>query len=46
MGWLVFMYWVISQASEWEDYCKYFEEGTKTSRNWTIVNLLGFDGPA
>ena len=33
MGWLVFMYWVISQANEWEDYSKYFEEGTEISKN-------------
>ena len=40
------MYWIVSQANEWEDYSKYFEEGTEISRNWTIVNLLVFDSPA
>ena len=33
MRWLIFMGWVISQASEWEDYPKYFGEGAVISRN-------------
>ena len=38
---LVFIGWVISYASEWEDYSNYSWEGVEISRIWAAAPLLG-----
>ena len=40
MVWLVFVGWVISEASEWEDYSNYLGEGVEISRNWATAHIL------
>ena len=42
MEWLVFMGWVISQATEWEGYSNYFGEGVEISRNWATALFWPF----
>ena len=45
MAWLVFMGWVISQPSEWEDYFNYFgEEGGAFQElgHCPLFNLYGW----
>ena len=38
------MGWVISEASEWEDYSNYLGEGVAISRDWVATHFLAFYG--
>ena len=40
VAWLVFIGWVISYASEWEDYSNYSWEGVEISRIWAAAHSL------
>ena len=37
------MGWVISEASEWQNYSSHFGEVVKIPRNWTTTHFLAFD---
>ena len=39
---LVFMFLVVSEANEWEDYSNSFGERAEISRNWATAHLLVF----
>ena len=44
MAWLVFMGWIISLDSKWEDYSNYSGKGAGISRNGAIVHFSVFYG--